>query len=449
VTHAVDRPRGSLLRVLGVAFSVAVLIGTTIGMGILRTPGEVAAWLPSAPWFLGVWIAGAVYALLGALSVAELATMRPRSGGPYPLVRHALGAYPGFVSGWTDWFATCGTVAAVAMVLGEYVGPLVPALTGREALTASAVVVGFALLQWRGISAGDLTQQATSLLKTVALVALAAVALTMGPSLVTANAPSAALPVGAPLAAAVIVALQSAIYTYDGWTGPVYFGEEVRDPERAIPRAMIGGVLLVGAVYLLLNVAFLRVLSIGEMAGDPFVAASAAARLFGPSGDTVLRCVMIVSLLAAVNANQLMSSRVSYAMSRDGFLPRALQRVNAGGTPAPALVAGTIVALLFIATNTVERALALLAFFYVANYTLLFCALFVLRRREPDAARPFRVPGYPVVPGLALAISAAFLVGAISGDPGNSAIALSFLALSWPAYLGIARTPRRTRRQPT
>ena len=129
---------------------------------------------------MAVWVAGAVYALLGALTVAELAAMRPRSGGLYPLVHDALGEYPGFIVGWTDWLSTCGSMAAVAMVLGEYAGPLIPGMTGQERVTASAVVVGFALLQWRGIRIGDAAQQLTSFFKSLALIALAGVALVMG-----------------------------------------------------------------------------------------------------------------------------------------------------------------------------------------------------------------------------------------------------------------------------
>ena len=231
-----------------------------------------------------------------------------------------------------------------------------------------------------------------------------------------------------------MIALQSAIYTYDGWTGPIYFGEEIRNPGRDIPRSMIGGVILVMVIYLTLNVAFLRVVGIEAMAGDPFVAASAARLLFGPSGDTALRVLMILSLVASVNALQLMASRVPYAMSADGLLPASLQRVNAGGTPVAALLAGTLLALAFILTGTFGTVLALLAFFFVANYALVFTALFVQRRRAPDAPRPFRVPGYPFVPGLALAGSLLFLVAAIWSDGMHSLIAMLLLALSWPAY---------------
>lgn len=431
-----ERPvSGGLLRVLGVAFGLAVLVGNTIGMGILRTPGEVAARLPSVPLFMAAWIAGAVYALLGALTVAELAAMRPRSGGLYPLVHDVLGEYPGFIVGWTDWLATCGSAAAVAMVFGEYTGTLVPGTAGREGAVASLVIIAFAALQWRGIRIGDATQQLTSLLKSIALIGLAVVALvTTIDSARSAPVASVSIPAGLAFAGAIIIALQSAIYTYDGWTGPIYFGEELRDPARDIPRTMIGGVLLVLAIYLALNAAFLRVVPIQDMAGDPFVAATAALRLFGPASDVAIRVVMLLSLIASINALLLMACRVPFAMSRDRLLPVVLQRVNRGGTPAPALVTSTLVALVCIATNTFNTLLAVLAFLFVANYALVFTAFFVSRHRAPNAERPFRVPGYPFVPGCALAGSLAFMAGAVLGDRTNSMLAFAVLAISWPIY---------------
>src|SRR5919107_4246918 len=172
--------RGRLLRVLGVAFGLAVTVGITIGMGILRTPGEVARQLPN-PWlFLGAWALGGVYALFGAVSVAELGTMIPRSGGFYVFARRALGEYPGFVVGWSDWLSTCGTVSAVALVMGEYAGLLVPALAGREVAVASSVALAFALLQWRGVRWGSRSQELTSLLKTLAFAALIAACFAYG-----------------------------------------------------------------------------------------------------------------------------------------------------------------------------------------------------------------------------------------------------------------------------
>ena len=441
--------RGRLLRVLGLAFGLSVLVGNTIGVGILRTPGVVAGHLPSVPLFLLVWLVVGAFALLGALCLSELGAMLPRSGGQYVFVRRAFGPYPGFVVGYGDWLSTCGSMAAVAMTLGTFAAPLVPALSGHEALTGGAVVVAFALLQWRGIRIGDAAQQATSLLKVLALLVLLVAAVAVTPR--HAAAPTAALvpatahvlPAGWALAVAMLVAMQAAIFTYDGWTGPIYFGEEVQDPGRNLPRAMQGGVLLVLAVYLALNLAFLRVVPIAQMAGDEFVVATVAARLFGHGGDTMWRVLALVALLSSVNALQLIASRVPFALARDELMPAAVTRVNAGGTPVVSLALGTVVTLGFLATHTFDAVIAVLAFFFVANYALSFASLLVLRRRAPDLPRPYRVPGYPWVPALALAAALAFLVGTAASDPRSTLAALLLAALSLPIYLCIRRLPAR------
>ena len=429
---------GHLLRVLGAAFGIAVIVGNTIGMGILRTPGEIAAHVQSVPLFLGVWVAAGLYALLGAISLSEPGAMIPRSGGQYVIVHRALGPFPAFVVGWSDWLSTSGTIAAIALVLGEYVGPLVPALAGHVGATAAAVTLLFALLQWRGVKIGDAAQQLTSLLKTLALFGLVAAILFLPLQGGGAAATATSARVGAGLFTAIVLSLQAAIYTFDGWTGAIYFGEEIKDPGRDIPRATIGGVLVVLLIYLSLNVAFLRAVPIERMAGDPFVAGTAAAAVFGPRGDTIIRVLMIVSLMAAVNACHLMASRVPVAMSRDGLAPGA-GRVNEGGTPTAALAASTLVALAFIATNTIDTVLSLLAFFFVANYALSFTSVFVLRRTEPDTPRPYRVLGYPWTTGIALAGSVAFLVSAFVGDRANTVRALLLLAASVPVFLFLRR----------
>jgi APA family basic amino acid/polyamine antiporter len=429
---------GRLLQVLGLGFGLAVIIGNTIGGGILRTPGEIAARLPHPALFLGMWVAGGLYALLGAVSLAELGAMLPRSGGQYVYVRRALGAWPGFIVGWSDWISTCGSSAAMAIIIGEYVGPLVPAFADRTALTAASVVVGFGLLQWRGIRVGDIAQQLTSLLKTVALLALIAAILLL-PHAVLPTPAAPPVPGGFALLAALVVGFQSVIVTYDGWSGVLYFGEEVRDPGRAVPRSMLGGVALVLVIYLALNVAFLHVVPLGRMANDPFVAATAATAVFGAAGDVIIRVLMIVSLLAGVNACQLIASRVPVAMARDRLLPERVTHVNRGGTPTASLLLSTGVALLLILTNTFETVLALLAFFFVANYALSFTTVFVLRRREPDLPRPFLAWGFPWTTGTALVGSVAFLIAAIIGDPHNSVRALLLLAASTPVFLLVRR----------
>ena len=431
---------GHLLRVLGVVFGMAVTVGITIGMGILRTPGDVAARLPT-PWlFMGAWLLGGVYALLGAVSVAELGTMIPRSGGFYVFARRALGEYPGFIVGWSDWLSTCGTVAAVALVLGEYAGRLFPALAGRGAAVACAVTLAFAVLQWRGVRWGSRSQELTSLLKTVAFVALIVACFALGGgearSAAHASVPAAAANPSRSFLNALVLALQGIIYTYDGWYSTVYFGEEVRDTARNVPRAMVGSVLLVIAIYLLFNLALVYVLPFERLAGEPLAAGAAAEAVFGPSGATVIGVVAILSLLASVNGNTLTAPRVVYAMSRDRLFWRGASRVNRGGTPTVSLFMSTAAALLMIIySGTFGGLLAAIAFFFVFDYTLVFLSVFVLRFREPDAERPYRAWGYPLTTALALAGSVAFLYGAVDADRENSVFALKLLGASLPVFL--------------
>jgi basic amino acid/polyamine antiporter, APA family len=438
--------KGTLLRVLGVGFGLAVTIGGTIGMGILRTPGEVATQLPTPTLYLGVWILGGLYALLGTVSVAELGAMIPRSGGWYVFVHRAMGNYPGFVVGWSDWLSTCGTLAVIAMVVGEYTAVLIPRLAGRDKSIALVVVLFFAALQWRGIRWGSFTQNLTSLLKTLifAVIAIAA--------FVLAGKSGAGTPLPAPhgfaLFGALIIALQGVLYTYDGWYGVIYFGEEVRNPKRDVVRSMFGGVLMVIAIYLVVNLAYVYVLPMSRLAGENFAAGAVAKEIFGGYGDKTIRVLAILSLLSTINAYTLTSPRILYAMSCDELFARRAARVNRGGTPTIALLISTVVALLFI-FRSFEQVLAALAFFFVANYAMAYLSLIVLRRREPDLPRPYRAWGYPWTTGIVLLGSIAFLAGAVISDRVNhkrdSLFALVILAVSVPIYLVVHLLSSRRR----
>jgi basic amino acid/polyamine antiporter, APA family len=426
--------RGRLLQILGVGFGLAVIIGNTIGGGILSTPGSVATYLPNAWLFIGVWVAGGIYALLGVVSVAELGTMLPRSGGQYIFARHAFGDYAGFVVGWNDWVSTCGASAFIALVAAQYTAVLFPSLERATVSVALAIVIAFALLQWRGIRWGSAAQNISSLLKALAFMVLIVACFALGGKSAAEEPVAAAQASNAPLFGSIILALQAVIYTYDGWTGVIYFSEEVRDPGRNIPRSMFGGVLSVIAIYLLINLAVIYVLPISEVAGKDLALGAAAQVIFGAHGDQVFRSLMIVSLLSAVNACYLMATRVLFAMSRDGLFASRVAQVNEGGTPVLSLLISAIITALFILTGSIDQVLAVTAFFFVANYMVSFAAVFALRRREPDRERPYRAWGYPWTTGLSLAGSIAFLAGAVKSDTRNSLYALALLAASYPTF---------------
>lgn len=439
--HPIDgQSRGRLLQVLGVAFGLAVSIGNTIAAGIVRTPGEIATYLPTAGLFIAVWLVGGLYALLGANSIAELGTMIPRSGGQYVFARRALGPYAGFIVGWSDWMSTCATNAAVSIVIGEYSSALLkPWLGSGEARfivpIAATVVLGFALLNWRGIRLGNAAQNLTSLLKALIFLGIVAACFLFGQRGTEAPEASAIIvPAGMALFTAFMLALQSVMYTYDGWTGPIYFSEEIRNPGRDIPRAMMGGALGIVGIYALFNLALLYILPFSKIAGETFAMGAAAGLIFGPAGDMIARGLMVICLLSGINAYVLMTSRVLFSMSRDGLFSARATAVNPGGTPTIALFLSTAVALAFLLSGTFNQVIAICAFFFVANYLISFTSVFVLRWREPEAARPYRAWGHPWSTGLVLLASAGYLGGVIYSDLRTSAISLVLLGLSYPAF---------------
>jgi len=383
---------------------------------------------------------GAVYAALGANTLAELGTMMPESGGFTVFVRRAMGPYAGFVTGWSDWLSTCSSASLAAIVIGEYTALLFGWQKGVASMIGSVVIIVFALLQWIGVKSGSRAQMITAMAKTAAFVVLIIACFVWGSGIKAQTNDTArlAVPHGFALVTALVLSMQAVIFTYDGYYAITYFSGEVRNPGREIPRSIFGGVVAVGLLYVLVNLAFLYVLPLSKMAGDPLVAGSAARAVFGVKGDTVLRWIMIISLLSAVNAFQLMASRVLYRLGALGFLPSA-EYVNRGGTPSVGLLLSTIVVLALVITGTFELVLAITAFFFVANYVLTFGSLLILRKKEPDAPRPFRAKGHPWTTGGVFVLSVAFLVGAVAADTRNSLYSLVLLAASWPVFLIMRR----------
>jgi APA family basic amino acid/polyamine antiporter len=429
-----ENQRGSLLRVLGLAFGLAVTLGGTIGAGIMRTPGEIAAKLPH-PWLIvGAWVAGGVYSLLGAFSMSELGAMIPRSGGNYVFAKRAFGNYVAFVVGWTDWLGLCGSTAAVTILIGEYTEDVVPLVTGHVVLAGSIALVVLATLQWQGIRWGSRFQNVTSATTAIVFFGLIVGAFAL-PRVSAVAAPSRTQPAMSlsPFIVAVIV-LQAVIYTYDGWYSIIYFGDEIRNPARDVPRAMIGGVALLTTIYVLLNASLLRVLPVSSIAGQDLAAGTLTRSLFGRYGDVCIRAVMILTLLSLTNVNLLCASRVLYAMSRDGLGSRTVVIVNSGGTPVVALLLTTVASLAFIASGSFEKVIAVTAFFFVAKYTMSYLALFWLRRQEPDSLRPYRAWGHPWTTAAALVGSVAFVSSAIAGDTRNSMYAVAVILACYPLY---------------
>jgi APA family basic amino acid/polyamine antiporter len=428
LTQAASRsaPRG-LVRILGVGFGLAVIVGSTLGIGILRTPGLVAGQLPNRTAILAVWIVGGLYTLVGAICLAELGTMLPAAGGYYVYARRAFGNRVGFGVGWTDWLTYCAVLGYVSIAIGEFVPLLVPSLAGHERATASLSLAALAAMQLAGLRVSSRFQELTTVVKCGAFLVVVVAALLFAPGLPAGSGRAS----NAATLAGLIVALQSVVITYGGWQSALYFSEEDRDPDRNLPRAMIGGVAAVIIVYLFVNVALLTVLPLDDLARSTLAAADAAQILIGERGRTMITILSIVSLPPMLNAILMIGTRILFAMGRDGLLWRRAATVTAGGTPAAAMLATTMVALGLIATGTFQRLVAVVAFFLAGNYFVCCLALIALRRREPDRPRPFRAWGYPASAVLVLVGAAAFLAGAAVGDTINAAAAAGLLAFGF------------------
>ncbi len=438
---------GRLQSVLGLGFGLAGAVGGTIGAGILRTPGLVAAEM-GEPWLIwGAWIIGGLYALLGAVAVAELAAALPQAGGWWNYAQRAFGGRAGLLTGWTDWLAHCIGLAWVATTAGDYAAPLLPAQlnTGSAAIASKAMALGviglFSLIQLRGVKAGSASQELLSLAKAAAFSALVLACFVLKPVPLAAEATVLPEPlaVGAELSwptllLPLVVALQGVITTYDGWASPAYFAEEFSEPARDLPRSLIGGVLAVLLLYLLINAGLLRVLPLAVLAGSSLPAATAATALIGPAGGLVISAVALVALLGLINTAIMAAPRILYGLSTAELLPLpALSRVNDGGTPAPALLLTTATAAALVLLGNFERLLAMGAVLYVSLPLIGMASLLALRLKEPALPRPFRCWGYPLTPLLIAAGSLAFVVGAVAADPLSSVAALALAALAIPA----------------
>lgn len=383
-------------------------------------------------------------AFLGATAYAELGAMMPRSGGTYLYAHRAFGDGLGFFAGYADWINWSVSSSGLILLIGDYIAAVLPPLNGHP-LAAGCGVFGFlVILQWIGVRSGGRTQEVTTALKALSLVALI-VAVFVLPHSAGPAAPAHSLPVphGTALLFAIGVAMQGVVFSYDSFYAPVYCAEELRDPGRSIPASIFRGLAMVMAIYLLLLIAFLTLVPVQQMAGNDFVGATVTRMIFGPRGDLVIHLVMIAAVLGTVNAQIMAAPRIVLAMARDGLFPPQATHVNKGGTPTTALALSLAFTGIFLLSGSFNAVLAVAVFFSLSLYLLTYVSLFVLRRREPDAPRPYRAWGYPVVPALAIVCVIFLLITMALGDPRSAAIALGVLVVSWPMSHLVRRLIRR------
>ncbi|HEY7461600.1 MAG TPA: amino acid permease [Gemmatimonadota bacterium] len=434
------RPRG-LLRILGVASGVAVAVSGTIGSGIFRTPGVIATQLGDAYLILGLWVLGGVVFTCGALTYAELGSRYPESGGLFNYIRRAYGDGAGSVYGWLFTMVIgAAPVATLSVVFGEYVVRLAGVSPQLVQPFAVGAIVVFTVANLAGLRWGAGTQNVLTLVKILGMAGLVIVAFLHPPAPGAGKAYPGAERYEAGLLVAFALAFQSVIYAYDGFGDPLKVGEEIHHPERNLPRSLIGGVLVITAVYLALNGAFLWSVPLDVMARSNLVAGEAAARLFGRAGDAVIVTLAIVSVLGTLNTSLLVNPRVAYATARAGLMPKAFTRVNAGGTPTVATLWTAAVGLILALSGTFEELLTVLTFAIALGEVGTTGSLFVFRSRDPRAPS-FRVPGYPVVPGIFLLVNLGFALSVLLLRPAQAAVGSAVVAAAALGYVLWRRAP--------
>ena len=442
----------TLERRLGPLDAAAIIVSNVIGGGILFTPPQVAALVPDAAFFLSTWIAGGALAFAGAMAYAELAALRPRAGGEYVYLRAAFGPAAAFLTGWTSFVAGfSGAIATSAVVMVFYLGRFVPAvanstpwlvvpvLPGTIALTVSAqtmtaiaIIAAMAWLHRRGVGPGRALSDLLAALKVTAFVLFIAIGFSIGSGSVTHLAQRAPFaPTGW------LLALIPVMFAYSGWNAASYVAEEIRDPGRNVPRALALGTAAVVVIYVLMNALYLYVIPARDLAAiKGSVLDVIADRLLGSAAGNVMGVVSIVSLAASISAMTFAGPRVYYAMARDGlFFARAAEVHPRYRTPGVSIIAQAAWSSLLVLTATADALVSYTGFAIVLFSGIAVTALFVLRRREPDAPRPFRAWGYPVAPAVFTIASAAIVINGLLRAPGPTRTGALIIAAGLPAYL--------------
>jgi len=431
-----------LPRRLGVWSAAAVLVGSTIGSGIFRVPAEVAERVGAVGAMGLLWVLGGLFALAGALTLAELAVLFPRSGGIYVFLREGWGRLPAFLFGWTELLIIRpSALGAIAMLFAEYLRVFVPLTGAGVRLVAAGAILTLALANIRSLTWGAAVQNASTLAKVLALVGLAVLAFGLGDPQRGAFAGPIAF---APLSwGGFGLALVAVMWTYDGWADLTFLAGEVRDPARTLPRALLGGTLAVVAIYLLVNAAYLYVLTPAAMAGRPLVAADAARAVVGGAGASLVAAMVLLSAFGALNGSTMTGPRIFYAMAEDGLFFRPVAAVHPRyRTPWVAIALAAALGIAYVAVRTFEQLADAFVLGIWPFYALAVGAVFRLRRHRPDVPRPYRTWGYPFVPLLFLVASVAMLANALVQQPVSTAVGFGVILAGVPVYHLWRRQPK-------
>ena len=427
-----------LKKTLGYSFGIAILVGSTIGAGILRTPGIIAGLLNHYWLIIACWIVGGIYVLLGVGAYAELATSVPKAGGSYNYVKRAFGNYAGFITGWFDYITNATAPAFFCIVIAEYIVILFPSLSHLTTFIALAFLVSFTFINSFGVKNGSFVQQLTSIIKVIFFVIFIVACFSY--SGVKFN-PIENKPflLETSVFIAFFKSLQMVLGTYDGWNAGCFFAEEDANPSKNIPKSLYTGAFIVIFIYTVINVAFFYVLPVSELANSPLAASDVAKVVFGENGAVIVTVIAVFSMISILNAFTMIPARILFGLSRDGFFINKGTLINKGGTPIIALLISASFTLILIVIGTFEILFSLATFMSVIVWGLAYASLIKLRISEPNLPRPYKSWGYPYTTLIMLLFSVVLFLGFAYSDQHSLMVIGIVTLLSYPLFLVINR----------
>ena len=441
-----------LLRALGLSGAISIVVGTVIGSGVFLVPSSMIQHVGTVSLLFVVWIIAGVLSLFGALTYAELAAAMPEAGGEYVYLSAAYGPFWGFLYGWTQfWVAKSGSIATLAAGFYTYLTFFYPLLSRAVLVTplhigpggslleirygqlvAIGLILGLGLVNYAGVKSGGGVQILVTIVKMVLIGAVIVVGLWPG------QGDFSHLQHGLPVTLSIsgfFAAMVSALWAYDGWNNVSMVSSEIREPQRNLPRALILGTLAVIATYLLINVAYFHVLDPLQVAHSSRLAADMMSILYGPWAAKAVTVAVLISIFAALNGSILSGSRVPYAMARDGLFFKSMARVHPRfHTPGPSILWLCLWSSVVVLSGWFEDLYNFVIFGSWILYLLTTVSVFVLRKKRPELARPYRVIGYPVVPVLFSVVACLLLFNTLLTRPRESLMGLFLMALGTPFY---------------
>ncbi len=425
-----DMAPEELPRKLGLIDAVAIVTGTIIGAGIFLVPNLVARNLPSPPLILGVWIFTGILSFFGALAYAELGSMIPATGGQYVYLRETYGELPAFLCGWTYFFVVLSaSLGWIGITFANYLGYFMPLSPIAAKAVALALIAAVTFINYRGVTAGAITQKFFTAMKLLGLLILIVSAFLAAP-----HAPVPAATGGLSMRL-FGVAMISCVLSYDGWVALSFVAGEVRNPKRNLTLAVALGLGIATVVYVLANAAYLRVLTVSEIAASDRVGALAAERAIGPIGGVVVSLTILLSIAGCANGWALTAPRIYFAQARDGLFFRRFGNIHPRfKTPAFSIVVFGAWSALLALTGTYETLASYAMFAAWFFYGLTAIGVLLLRRREPDRPWPYRMPGYPVTLLLFVTVAAGFVINTFIATPGPAIVGSLLIATGVPVF---------------